>query len=242
MRALKVSAIVFTIVAAIGFAVILGRFVFKLGPAQISMEPQISAQNSGELGVNEVTSQELDPALMIPPSPVVEAPKPAPKTAKPNDAALEAMASSQAASNCTINVSKPIAINDWSNPGKVIATSDGGDCESAIVRIELIAKDGKSLFTMSSPARDFGLGAGANANNMRKALNAALPNSAVRANAYPQWVNDNDKPFGTEFDKATYEKIRSAQAPVICLKLPKAPQTCIAANPDNGELRTFSRG
>ena len=43
MRALKVSTIVFVIVAIIGIAVIMGRFVFKLGPAKIGDEPKMAS-------------------------------------------------------------------------------------------------------------------------------------------------------------------------------------------------------
>ncbi len=239
MRALKVSAIIFAIVAIIGIAVILGRFVFKLGPAKIGEEPQITSIEADLASTNSVTDQAFDPAQMLPPSPVIEQPKSA---SYMGGAAQEAMASSQAYSNCSVNVEKPISINDWNNKGAVSASAEGNDCQSAIIRIEIKSSQGKSLFTMSAPARDFGMSANSNTENLKNALNNALPNSAVRANAYPKWDSDENKPFGTEFDKATYEKIRAQSAPVICIKLPTAPQTCIAANPENGDIRTFSRG
>lgn len=239
MRALKVSTIVFAIVAIIGIAVIMGRFVFKLGPARIGEEPQMTSIEAEIASTNSVTDQAFDPAQMLPPSPVIEQPN---TTIATSSASQEAMASAQASSNCAVSVAKPISISDWNNKGSVSASAEGNDCQSAIIRIEIKSNQGKSLFTMSAPARDFGMSANSNVDNLRNALNNALPNSAVRANAYPKWDNDENKPFGTEFDKATYEKIRAQSAPVICLKLPSAPQTCIAANPETGDIRTFSRG
>lgn len=239
MRALKVSTIVFVIVAIIGIAVIMGRFVFKLGPAQIGEEPKMASIEADLVSTNSVTDQAFDPAQMLPPSPVIEQPKNANSM---SGAAQEAASSSMASSNCAVNVEKPISISDWNNKGVVSASAEGNDCQSAIIRIEIKSNQGKSLFSMSAPARDFGMSANSNSENLRNALNNALPNSAVRANAYPKWDNDESKPFGTEFDKATYEKIRAQSAPVICIKLPTAPQTCIAANPETGDIRTFSRG
>ncbi len=236
MRALKVSTIVFVIVAIIGIAVIMGRFVFKLGPAKIGDEPKMTSIEAEIASTNSVTDQAFDPAQMLPPSPVIDQPKDIANSQK------SSVQNNNSQTNCPVNIQKPISISDWNNKGLVTATAEGENCQGAIIRIEITSTQGKSLFSMSAPSRDFGLTSYSSIDDVNTVLNATLPNSSIHAKAFPKWDSDANKPFGTEFDMATYEKIRALDMPVICLKLPSAPQTCIAANPENGVIRTFSRG
>lgn len=238
MRALKFSLIVFGIAAILGTSVILARFVFKINPKNNYANHE-KANEAGNMFGNQVSTQELDPAQMLPVTTIIAPPK---VEELNNNAQIDANAAQNAVSGCNITNQKPINIKNWENKGTLLAITEGENCANSLVKI--IIKDDKnnSLFTLSAPAQDFGINSESKNEDFSKALDLALPNSAVRANAYPEWKSGADKPFGTEFDQATYEKIRKNDAPIICLKLPSAPQTCVAANPDNGEIKTFSRG
>ncbi|MEN9873765.1 MAG: hypothetical protein RL186_662, partial [Pseudomonadota bacterium] len=77
---------------------------------------------------------------------------------------------------------------------------------------------------------------------VREKLMTLLPTNAVRAAAYPAWDADGPAPTNTEFTRETYEAIRAANHPVICLKLPSASQRCVAADPATKQIKVFSRG
>jgi hypothetical protein len=236
MRALRVSIIVFAIVAIIGIAIILGRFVFKLGPIESKQSENIIA--NAEIYAQNPNNEVYDPAQMLPPSPVIEKAKPQISQQNPN--ALEAMAAQEAAANCNIAISKPVAIDDWNTNGNVIAISEGSDCNSILVRILVKNSAGKTLYTMSAPARDFGISQNPNSQELKTALDSALPNAAIHAKTYPAWTNESNKPQGTEFSQSEYEAMRNNDEPIICIKLPSAPQTCIAATQNASEMRTFA--
>lgn len=235
MRALKISLIVFAIAALLGIGVVMARFVFKINPKN-NFANNSNSQIVGDVFGNQVPAQELDPAQMLPTNNIIAPPNPVIEKST-----IIADNNAQAA-GCNISSQKPINIKNWENKGKVVAIAEGENCVSALVKIMLKDDKDKILFTMTAPAKDFGINDESKNEELQSALDNALPNSAIRANAYPEWKNGDDHTFGTEFDQITYEKIRKNDAPVICLKLPSAPQTCIAANPDNGEIKTFSRG
>jgi hypothetical protein len=133
-------------------------------------------------------------------------------------------------------------MRDFAQPGQVVAEAAGDTCGAALVRLTLRGQTGDVLYTLAAPASDFGLTGEATPDQLRAALDAALPNSARRASAYEAWGAGSAGPAGTEFDQAGYEAVRAANAPVICLKVPSAPSRCIAADAATGQMRVFSRG
>lgn len=231
MRAIYVSGGLFALIAAFGLGVVFGRFVLKSdNSTEISNSsiPGLFGQGQDNNGdVNQI----LDPAQMLPPPPTPN-----------NMAQAEANAASIAARNCTVNATRSMPIKNWNNIGSISAIASGETCGNSLVRIILKTPDGKPVFTMTAPAHDFGVALDANTDALKSALEAALPDSAVRAAAYPAWKEGDAAPSGSEFNRDTYEAIRAANSPVICVKLPSAPQTCLASDPNTNEIKTLSRG
>ncbi|MBN8649205.1 MAG: hypothetical protein J0L55_14720 [Caulobacterales bacterium] len=239
MRALKISLIVFGIAAILGISVVLARFVFKINPKDHFANNGANSQEVGDMFGNHLPAQELDPAQMLPVTTIIT---PSVQNDEKSSAELDANAAQAAVSGCNLFAQKPIHIKNWEVKGNIIANSEGENCASALVKIMLKDETGKTLFTMTAPAKDFGISEETKKEDITNALSDALPNSAIRAKAYPEWKIGEERPFGSEFDQITYEKIRALDTPIICLKIPSAPQTCISANPENGEIKTFSRG
>lgn len=245
MRTLYVSAALFGVLASFGLGVVVGRFVIKndQGENAAQMAPEIgvfgaTAEANGAIDAN------LDPAQMLP---VPAAPNAPQKSIVSADAVAvsartEAEAFQSASKNCAISVSRAVPIKSWNQSGSVSAITEGEDCGSSLVRILVKNPEGRTVFTMSAPAGDFGIAADADAAQLKAALSRALPDSAVRAAAYPVWKEGDKAPTGTEFGREAYEAIRAANAPVICVKIPSAPQTCLAADQSSGEVKTLLRG
>lgn len=241
MRAIMVSASLLGVLASFGLGVVVGRFVLRdnsgANAAQTSPIPgMFGATNE----FSAAGTQTLDPAQMLPLPP-------APEKAQPHisiaiSAGTEADAAQAAAKNCAVNISRAVPIKSWAESGSVSAVADGENCGTALVRIVVKNGEGRPVFSMSAPARDFGVPETADVEALKVAVSRALPDSAVRAAAYPAWKEGDKNPLGTEFGREAYEAVRAANAPVICVKLPSAPQTCLAADPSSGEVKTLLRG
>ncbi len=234
MKGFRLPLIMLGILVLIGGAIVVLRFVLGHAKDEVAVNAQIV---NGTMYDGPSVDVELDPSQVIPAPAIIEAPA----TAKIDDAAI-ADASAQAAMNCAVSSVKNLAISDWNTRGTVSAQADGDTCGQALVR--LLVRDGadKIVFTMTAPARDFGVAPDADGTSLKDAIEKTLPQSSTHANSFPEWKNNDTKPFGTEFDQATYEKLRAEDVPIICLKLPSAPQTCIAENPKDGMYHTFVRG
>ena len=238
MRAVVVSAIALGVVALIGAGVVVTRFVLKINPDNAQnndYDTQSHIVNeTGEAQQdlsNMLAGQGNDTSTLIPKN-----------TNIPVDANAEALAAQQAVAGCFISVSKKIPIKDWSTSGLVVATAIGDDCYNSIVRIAIKSPEGKILFSMAAPGRDFGIDPTVDKNNLQKAITASLPDSAIHAAAYPAWISDDDAPYGTEFTREAYQKARDKNIPVICVKVPTAPQTCVAYDAANDKMKTLQRG
>jgi|APTNR8051073442_1049403.scaffolds.fasta_scaffold02814_4 hypothetical protein len=236
MRAIYVSAGLFSLLAAFGLGVVVGRFVMKDGPSKTAFNqgtiPGLFGQNN-EFSAAGIPNQ--DPSQILPVLPN-------PQEANLTPAQIEASAAANAAKNCSVTASRPMPIRNWNNFGAISAVAVGENCGTAVVRFVLKASDGRTLFTLSAPARDLDVAPDASAETLQAAVERSLPDSAVRAAAYPQWKEGAPTPLGTEFNRETYEAIRAQNAPVICIKLASAPQTCFAADPNSNEIKTLSRG
>lgn len=236
MRAIYVSAGLFSLLAAFGLGIVVGRFVMKDGPQDVAMNqnaiPGLFGQNN-EFSAAGIPNQ--DPAQMLPTAPN-------PPQANLTAAQAEAMASASAAKNCSVSASRSMPIRNWNSTGSISAVAVGESCGTAVVRFVLKTSDGRTLFTLTAPARDLDVAEGASADALKDAIERSLPDSAVRAAAYPQWKEGAPTPLGTEFNRETYEAIRAQNLPVICIKLASAPQTCFASDPNSNEIKTLSRG
>lgn len=249
MRAIMVAGSAFALAAVFGAGVVVGRFVLDQPGSPVQQPATALPGLSGlddPLG-NPDALLEGDPSLIAPP-PVPPRPLP-PATAPGLAGSIDAMAAARAESDaaqlagaCSVRVSKQMPVRDWNEPGQVVAEANGDTCGRALVRLTLQGRDGAVLYAMSAPAADFGLGEGATPDQLRAALDQALPNSARRASAYEGWTEGSAGPAGTEFDRQGYEAVRAGNAPVICLRVPSAPSRCIAADPTGGTMRVFSRG
>jgi hypothetical protein len=152
------------------------------------------------------------------------------------------MAAATPPSQCDIKVSQSIAIRTWKAADRVTIMATGSDCASGSVRVTLETNEGRALYTLQAPARDFGIPATANADQIRDRLTTLLPTNAVKSSAYPAWPEGAESPTRSEFTRETYEAIRQVDAPVVCLKLPTSAQRCVAQDPKSGQLRVFARG
>ena len=245
MRTLYVSAALFGVLASFGLGVVVGRFVIKnddgMNAAQVAPDIGIfgaTAETNGAIDAN------LDPAQMLPPPAAPNSPQKSIVSAEAVavSARSEAEAFQSASKNCSISVSRAVPIKSWEQSGSVSAITEGENCGTSLVRILVKNPEGKTIFTMSAPAGDFGVAPSADAGELKAALARALPDSAIRAAAYPAWKEGDKAPNGTEFGREGYEAVRAANAPVICVKIPSAPQTCLAADPSSGEVKTLLRG
>lgn len=235
MRGLRLPLIILGILILIGGGLVVWRFVLGHSKDEVVVNAQIATSNEYQGGTN---SEPVDPSQMLPAPAIIEVPV----TITKMDDATIADASAQAAMNCAVNSEKTVSISNWETKGTVSAQADGDTCGQALVR--LLVRDGnnKIVFTMTAPARDFGVEPDADGVSLKSAIEKSLPQNSARASSFPQWNGSDTKPFGTEFDQATYEKLRAADVPIICLKLPSAPQTCIAESPKDGMYHTFVRG
>jgi hypothetical protein len=152
------------------------------------------------------------------------------------------MAAGNVVQQCDIKVSQPIAIRTWKAPDRVTIMALGNECASGNIRVTLETNEGRALYTLQAPARDFGIPATATADQIRDRLTTLLPANAVKSDTYPAWPEGVESPTRSEFTRETYEAIRQADAPVVCLKLPTSAQRCVAQDPKSGQLRVFARG
>jgi hypothetical protein len=250
MRAIVVAGGAFALAAAFGMGIVVGRFVLDQPGAQV---PPPATALPGLGGVDDPLGDpgallEGDPSLIapppVPPRPLPPATAPGTALALPpgTDMARTESQAAQMAGACQVRVAKQMPVRDFAQPGQVVAEAAGDTCGAALVRLTLRGQTGDVLYTLAAPASDFGLTGEATPDQLRAALDAALPNSARRASAYEAWGAGSAGPAGTEFDQAGYEAVRAANAPVICLKVPSAPSRCIAADAATGQMRVFSRG
>jgi hypothetical protein len=237
MRAVVVSAIALGVVAIIGAGVVVTRFVLKINPENTTDEYSTQSHISNETGEtqldlsNLLAGQANDTSML-----------PNQNQAIAINANSEALAAQQAVAGCLLNVSKKIPIKDWATSGLVVASALGDDCYNSIVRIAIKSSDGKVLFSMAAPGRDFGISPTDDKSVLQNAITASLPDSAIHAAAYPAWINDEDMPYGTEFSRDAYQKAREKNIPVICVKVPSAPQTCVAYDAATDKMKTLQRG
>jgi hypothetical protein len=143
---------------------------------------------------------------------------------------------------CDVKVSQATAIRSWKAADRVTIMATGNDCASGSIRVTLETNEGRALYTLQAPARDFGIPATASPDQIRDRLTTLLPAQAVKSSAYPAWAEGSESPTRSEFTRETYEAIRQADAPVVCLKLPTSAQRCVAQDPKSGQLRVFARG
>jgi hypothetical protein len=254
MRAIVVSGGVLALAAAVGFGVVIGRFVLDRDKASVQAPTNAIM---GPLGVdnplgdpNAVLSG--DPSLNAPP-PTVAAPLapavPPNSLAVPAVPVISARAESDAAvaigetgTACNIRVTQNAPIRSWSKMDRVTATAMGPTCGTGVVRIILETPEGAALYTLQAPARDFGISDAIDANAVRDRLTQLLPTNAVRAAAYPQWTVGGAAPTQNEFSQESYEAVRAANTPVTCLKMPTGTQRCVASELSSGQVKVFSRG
>lgn len=235
MKGLRLPLIILGILLFIGGALVVWRFVLGHAKNEVVVNAQLAG---GSEYVADSSEKEIDPSQILPAPAIIEVPV---TMEKMNDAAI-ADASAQAAMNCAASSVKAIALADWETRGTVSAQADGDSCGQALVRLFVRDNNEKIVFNMTAPARDFGVPADADGGTLKAAIEKSLPQAAAHANSFPAWTDNATKPFGTEFDQATYEKLRASDVPIICLKLPSAPQTCIAKSPKDGMFHTFVRG
>ena len=235
MRAVVVSAIALGVVAIIGAGVVVTRFVLKINPDNSQTNDYTTQSHiineTGEIQPdlsNMLAGQGNDTSTLTPTNKNMAI-----------DANAEALAEQQAVAGCVLNISKKIPIKDWTTSGFVVATAIGDDCYNSIVRIAIKSSEGKVLFSMAAPGRDFGISPAVDKSVLQKAIAASLPDSAIHAAAYPAWINDDDMPYGTEFTREAYQKARDKNIPVICVKVPTAPQTCVAYDAATDKMKTL---
>lgn len=235
MKGLRLPLIILGILLLIGGGLVVWRFVLGHAKDEVVVNTQIATTNEYLGGTN---SDPIDPSQMLPAPAIIEVPT---TIVKVDDATI-AEASAQASMNCAVSSVKSVAISNWETRGTVSAQADGDNCGQALVRLLVRDNNEKIVFTMTAPARDFGVEPDADGVALKSAIEKSLPQNSAHAGSFPQWASADTKPFGTEFDQATYEKLRTADVPIICLKLPSAPQTCIAESPKDGMYHTFVRG
>jgi hypothetical protein len=238
LRAILVAGAVLALAGTFGLGVVVGRFVLKdERPAAAALE---GVQPLPPSDPNLDAQAGLDPAL-DPPAP----PTPLPPALPPGSGATAARVESEAAmaagaAACNVRVTRRMPIRTWASGDRLVASAAGATCGGATVRLIFEGPDGGALYTLSAAAADFGLSPQATADELRAALDRAMPDSAVRAAAYPAWSEAT--PAVSEFTREAYDAIRAANNPVVCVKLPTAPQRCVAADPATGEVKVFNRG
>ncbi len=257
MRMIVVSGAALTLVGVFGMGVVVGKFV--LSPNQ----PVASAPTNAILGPAGLDNPLADPDAVLSGDPNLSAPPPAPIPAPPTSAQNEvviaapgtlpaesgargeseaAMSAVSSATQCDLRVNQSLAIRSWKSPDRVSIMATGSDCASGNIRINLETAEGRPLYTLQAPTRDFGIPANASADQIRDRLTALLPPTALKSSDYPAWASGSDSPTRSEFTRETYEAIRISAAPVVCLKLPSSAQRCVAQDPKSGQFRVFARG
>lgn len=243
MRSVVVAGAVLGLSLAFGLGVVVGRFVLNddgTGPMASTPLPGLFGAGGGEaMGVEDPSLLDAPPA---PPGPLAPAVAPGSALTPEEQAARAESEAAMAASGCQVRVSRRMPVRDFASTGEVVAETSGGACGDTLVRISIQGPDGATLYSMSAPAADFGVPASADPATLRSALDSALPASAVRGGAYPGWADGAAAPAGTEFDRNAYEAVRAADNPVVCIKMPTAPERCVAASPEGGPMRVMSRG
>lgn len=257
MRAIVVSGGVLAVAAVFGLGVVVGRFVLNRD------NPSVSAPTNAIMGPPGLDNPLADPdaalssdaALnapppaiaaplppMSPPGSVVAVVPPPPPILTARAESDAAIAASAVTAACNVRVSHDAPVRSWTKKDRVTAIAVGDTCGTATIRILLETPEGTALYSLQAPARDFGIGAGASADQVKERLTQLLPTDAVRAAAYPVWNADAPAPTRNEFTRDAYEAVRAANNPVTCLKLPTATQRCVAADPGTGQVKVFSRG
>jgi hypothetical protein len=260
MRAIVVSGGLLAIAAVFGMGVVVGRFVLNRDT------PSVDAPTNAIMGPpgldNPLSDPDAalgsDPSLNAPP-PTVAAPLPPatppgvvmgnsqpptmPETAiTPRTESDAAIAASAVTAVCDIRVSRNASVRSWAQKDRVTASAIGQSCGGATIRVMLETPEGNALYSLQAPARDFGITPNMSADELRSRLTQLLPTDAVRAAAYPAWPENAPAPTRNEFTREAYEAVRTANNPVICLKLPTGSQRCVAADPISGQVKVFSRG
>ncbi len=257
MRLMVASGAALALVLSFGLGVVVGKFVLSPG------EPLASAPTNAIMGPVGLDNPLGDPYSVLSTDPSLTAPAPpavpVPPATGPNEVVIPtpgplvngvgpggesdtAMAATSAMSLCDVKVSQAIAIRSWKVVDRVIIMATGNDCASGSIRVTLETNEGRALYTLQAPARDFGIPPTASPEQIRDRLTMLLPANAVKSSAYPAWVDGSESPTRSEFTRETYEAIRQADAPVVCLKLPTSAQRCVAQDPKSGQLRIFARG
>ncbi|WP_284358461.1 hypothetical protein [Candidatus Phycosocius spiralis] len=257
MRLIMVSGAALTVIIVFGLGVVVGKFVLSSNP------PVANSPSNAILDPAGLVNPLADPDAAVGSDPNVITPPPAPLPAPPASAINEvviatpsnlppesgvhdetelSMSADKASSQCDIKVNQSLAIRSWKSLDKVTIMATGPDCASGNIRIMLETAEGRALYTLQAPTRDFGIAANANADQIKDRLSGLLPPSALKASDYPAWPVGSDSPTRSEFTRETYETIRDSGAPVVCLKLPSSAQRCVAQDPKSGQFRVFARG
>lgn len=251
------SGAALALLAAFGLGIVVGKFV--LSPH----ETIATAPTNAIMGPAGLDNPLADPDAVMSTDPSVTAtappPAPLPPATGPNEVVIPtpgllvngvtprtesdaAMAAVNPAGQCDIKVSQPSAIRSWKQVDRVTIMATGTDCASGSIRIMLETGEGRALYTLQAPARDFGIPATASSDQIRDRLTTLLPANAIKASTYPAWPEGSESPTRAEFTRETYEAIRQADSPVVCLKLPTSAQRCVAQDPRSGQFRVFARG
>lgn len=257
MRLIVASGAALALVVSFGLGVVVGKFV--LSPNQ----PLASAPTNAIMGPVGLDNPLADPDAVLSTDPSVTAPAPpavpAPPISGPNEVVIPtpgplvngigpraesdaAMAAASSVQQCDIKVGQSIAIRNWKAADRVTIMATGNDCASGSIRVTLETNEGRALYTLQAPARDFGIPATASPDQIRDRLTTLLPAGAVKSSDYPAWPEGSESPSRSEFTRETYEAIRQADTPVVCLKLPTSAQRCVAQDPKSGQFRVFARG
>jgi hypothetical protein len=259
MRAIVISGGLLAIAGVFGLGVVVGRFVLTRDV------PVVAAPTNALPGVagldnplgDPTAASSTDPSMSaLPPAPAAPLPPalppgtlPAPSPTTPatavtaQEASKAAMEASRVTAACNIRVSRDAPIRSWTQKDRLTIVAIGETCGTATVRISFETPTGAALYSLQTPARDFGITPQSTADEVRDRITQALPTDAVRAAAYPVWsANAVSPPSRTEFSRDAYEAVRAADNPVTCVRLPNMAQRCLANDPTNGQIKVFSRG
>lgn len=168
-----------------------------------------------------------------------------PPAQQPTEQAANQSAATEAANNCQAAASAP-----WTAGGQIVtveASTTGDDCAGAQATITFRNEEGASLYGEAFPANQVMVLAGAESvADMERRLNewvapaGAAPDST---NDLPVWAANAAEPGESEFpfhpaggmDRATYDALRSADAPMFCFVQGMESQACFTL--DAGALR-----
>lgn len=246
MRVLQVSVALLALGATFGLGVIVGRFVMNDTPGAGSMPSLGPVGADGLPGESTGLDQTIPNPFEAPPAP----PRPlAPASDTPltdasvaNAAQLETEAA-MAGAGCNGRVSKAVPVRSWTSRGQAIVEIRGASCDVASVRVAILASDGAPVLDSVINVSDLGLEPGASPDTIRRRLERILPDSAVRAQAYPAWPEGAAAPVAdTEFSRDVYETVRASDGPVVCVTLPGSGPRCVATDPTTGRSGVMSDG